>query len=77
MQEVQHHRLAQIARVAISFHRNLPIYSRLSTCRFSPTCSEYAVEALRKFGAIGGAWLMLRRLLRCHPFAGWGADPLP
>ena len=41
-----------------------------------PTCSEYAIEALRRRGALGGSWLALRRLLRCHPFGGAGFDPV-
>ena len=45
-------------------------------CRFEPTCSEYAIEALRRRGALGGSWLTLRRLLRCHPFGGAGFDPV-
>jgi len=50
-----------------------------STCRFRPTCSQYAVEALQKHGAIKGSWLAIRRLLRCHPFNkdGWTYDPVP
>ena len=46
-------------------------------CRFQPSCSNYALEALSKHGAIRGSWLTLRRLLRCHPWGGWGYDPVP
>lgn len=47
-------------------------------CRFRPTCSEYAVEAIRKYGAWKGGWLALRRFLRCHPFyKGDIYDPVP
>ena len=46
-------------------------------CRFHPTCSAYAIEAVSKHGAIRGAWLGLRRLLRCHPWGGSGFDPVP
>jgi putative membrane protein insertion efficiency factor len=46
-------------------------------CRFLPTCSEYAIEALRRRGALGGSWLALRRLLRCHPLGPAGVDPVP
>ena len=46
-------------------------------CRFQPTCSHYAVEAIEVHGAIKGGWLMTRRLLRCHPFSRAGWDPVP
>jgi putative membrane protein insertion efficiency factor len=46
-------------------------------CRYQPTCSNYALEALSKHGAIRGSWLTLRRLSRCHPWGGWGYDPVP
>jgi putative membrane protein insertion efficiency factor len=47
------------------------------SCRFSPTCSEYALEAIEKYGAAKGSWLALRRLLKCHPFHKGGYDPVP
>jgi putative membrane protein insertion efficiency factor len=47
------------------------------TCRFYPSCSAYAVGALREHGAVRGAWLALRRLLRCHPWNPGGVDPVP
>ncbi|MBE6230122.1 MAG: membrane protein insertion efficiency factor YidD [Bacteroidales bacterium] len=47
------------------------------TCRFTPTCSQYAIEALRKHGPIKGVYLTVRRLLRCHPWGGSGYDPVP
>ena len=47
-------------------------------CRYSPTCSRYAYEAINKYGALKGGWLALRRLLRCHPFhKGDYFDPVP
>ena len=46
-------------------------------CRFEPTCSEYAAEAVELHGAARGSWLALRRLARCHPFARAGFDPVP
>lgn len=47
------------------------------SCRFTPTCSQYAVEALRKHGIFKGMYLAIRRLLRCHPWGGTGYDPVP
>ena len=46
-------------------------------CRFTPTCSQYAIEALRVHGPFYGSWLTLRRLLRCRPFGPCGDDPVP
>jgi len=46
-------------------------------CRFEPTCSVYAEEAVKRFGVIRGGALAARRILRCHPFAGAGLDPVP
>lgn len=51
--------------------------SSLGHCRYLPTCSEYAYIALLRHGPVRGSWLALRRLLRCHPFAAGGLDPVP
>ena len=48
-----------------------------SSCRYTPTCSQYAVEALKKHGLFKGGWLAFRRILRCHPWGGSGYDPVP
>ena len=46
-------------------------------CRFTPTCSQYAIEALKKHGVFKGLWLTVKRLGRCHPWGGHGYDPVP
>jgi len=48
-----------------------------NSCRFTPTCSGYSIEALKKYGLIKGLWLTIKRLLRCHPWGGHGFDPVP
>ncbi len=47
------------------------------SCRFTPTCSEYAVQALNRYGAVKGFWLSIKRVGRCHPWHDGGYDPLP
>lgn len=46
-------------------------------CRFTPTCSTYALQAIEKYGPFKGLWLALKRISRCHPFGGSGYDPVP
>lgn len=70
---------------AVAFLLSLPIhFYRMSispmlppSCRFTPTCSQYALEALKKHGPIKGSWLTIRRICRCHPWGGSGYDPVP
>ncbi len=47
------------------------------SCRYRPSCSAYAIEALRRYGAMRGGWMAARRILRCHPWGGHGYDPVP
>ena len=65
------------ARVAIRLYQYLLSPLIGPTCRYAPTCSEYALEAIDRHGAARGTWLALRRLLRCHPWGGSGYDPVP
>ncbi len=61
----------------IRFYRKNLSPVRPPCCRFIPTCSEYALQAIEKYGAAKGSWLAFRRLLRCHPFCKGGYDPVP
>ena len=48
-----------------------------ANCRFTPTCSQYAFEALKKYGALKGSWLAVKRIAKCHPWHEGGYDPVP
>jgi len=61
----------------IQLYRTMVSPLRLPTCRFTPTCSQYAVEALTTFGLLRGGWLALVRLLKCGPWHNGGWDPIP
>ncbi|MBS7408588.1 MAG: membrane protein insertion efficiency factor YidD [Alloprevotella sp.] len=61
----------------IRFYRRFISPLKPACCRFTPTCSQYAIEAIRKHGPIRGLWLAVRRILRCHPWGGSGYDPVP
>jgi len=63
--------------VVIEAYRHMISPLRLPSCRFMPTCSQYAVDALTEFGLFRGGWLALRRLARCGPWHGGGWDPIP
>lgn len=47
------------------------------SCRYTPTCSNYGIEAIKKYGAIKGSWLTFKRILSCNPWGGSGYDPVP
>jgi len=62
----------------IRFYRNyLSGLKRYATCKYYPTCSQYAIEAIEKYGAIKGGFLAIYRILRCNPFSKGGYDPVP
>lgn len=69
--------MKRLLLAAIRFYRRQISPLRKPCCRYIPTCSEYALEAVEKYGPWKGAWLALKRLLRCHPFHKGGYDPVP
>ncbi len=80
MEEERDKRTSTMAKCllgAISFYRKYvsPLFP--PSCIYSPTCSEYALEAIRRYGAGKGTWLAFKRLLRCNPFHKGGFDPVP
>ena len=68
--------LLRIYRWVLSPAKNV-IFGQVATCRFTPSCSAYAMEAVQRHGARRGSGLMFRRLCRCHPWGGQGDDPVP
>lgn len=61
----------------IRFYRTCISPLKPPVCRFTPTCSEYALEAIMKYGPLKGSWLVIKRICRCHPWGGSGYDPVP
>jgi putative membrane protein insertion efficiency factor len=70
-------RLAGIAIAIIQGYRHMVSPLRLPSCRFIPTCSQYAVEALAEYGLLRGGWLTVIRLVKCGPWHRGGWDPIP
>ena len=62
---------------SIRFYRKYISPLKAPSCIYVPTCSQYAIEALEKYGALKGSYLAIRRILRCHPFHKGGYDPVP
>jgi len=69
--------LRSVALLLVRFYRAAVSPSLPKTCRFAPSCSEYAEEALRRHGLFRALWLIVRRVARCHPFHPGGYDPVP
>lgn len=61
----------------IKFYRKYISPLKPPSCRFTPTCSEYALEAVNKYGVLKGGWLAIKRVARCNPFFPGGNDPVP
>ena len=68
---------AQVLSLPIRFYRICISPLIPSRCRYTPTCSEYALEALQQHGPVRGLWLSIKRIGRCHPWGGHGYDPVP
>jgi uncharacterized protein len=69
--------LAKLMIRGIRFYRRSLSPLKPPVCRFYPSCSQYGLEAIEKYGAGRGSWLLVRRLLRCQPFCKGGFDPVP
>lgn len=69
--------LTAILILLIKFYRNSISPMLPGCCRYTPTCSQYAMEAIKKYGPFKGTFLSIRRILRCHPWGGSGYDPVP
>jgi putative membrane protein insertion efficiency factor len=79
-----HSSLKQLGRIiSLPFISLIKLYQLIispwlgNQCRFTPTCSQYGIEALRKYGPIKGLWITMKRIARCHPWGGHGPDPVP
>lgn len=69
--------LATLLILPIRFYRTAISPLTPPSCRFTPTCSQYAIEAIGRYGPFKGLYLAVRRVLRCHPWGGSGYDPVP
>ncbi len=69
--------LARAMIAAIRFYRKGISPLKPPVCRFTPTCSAYGLEAVERYGAARGGWLLVKRLARCQPFSKGGYDPVP
>jgi putative membrane protein insertion efficiency factor len=69
--------MGQLAMGLIKLYQNTVSKVLPSVCRFQPTCSQYALEAIKKYGFARGSWLATKRIIRCNPFTEGGYDPVP
>ena len=69
--------VSQLLLLPIYFYRNCISPLLPPTCRYTPTCSQYAIEAIKKHGPLKGLWLTIKRICRCHPWGGSGYDHVP
>lgn len=69
--------MTKILIYLVKFYQNAISPHFPPACRYTPSCSAYAVEALQKHGAFKGTWLAIKRISRCHPWGGSGYDPVP
>lgn len=69
--------LAWLLSLPVRFYRRVISPFKAPTCRYTPTCSQYMLQALEKHGPFRGSWLGLKRIARCHPWGGLGEDPVP
>ena len=69
--------IAKLMLGLIWFYRHCISPLTPAACRYTPTCSQYAMEAIKKYGSFKGGWLALKRILRCNPWGGSGYDPVP
>lgn len=77
MQGVNKRMLKRTVQLPIRFYRKFISPLKPPTCRFAPTCSQYALEAIEMHGAAKGTYLAVRRICKCHPFHPGGFDPVP
>lgn len=69
--------LSFLAVLVVKFYQGAISPMLLPSCRYTPTCSQYMIEALQKHGFFKGGWLGMKRIGRCHPWGGHGYDPVP
>ncbi|MBM3332214.1 membrane protein insertion efficiency factor YidD [candidate division WOR-3 bacterium] len=69
--------MATLLQLLVRLYRSTLGIVLPNSCRYQPTCSQYALDAIAEYGAVRGSWLAVRRIARCHPWAAGGDDPVP